>query len=65
MSKPLQKSKTFWVNLAVVVIAGLTGMMGTDVIAANPELLAYMTAGVGAINIVLRLLTDSPVSVGK
>lgn len=60
--KSLRSSKTFWVNVAVVVVAGLTGMMGTDVITANPELLAYMTAGVGAVNIVLRLLTDSPVA---
>lgn len=60
--KSLRNSKTFWVNLAVVVVAGFTGMMGTDVVSSNPELLAYMVAGVGLVNIVLRLLTDSPVA---
>jgi len=65
MSKPILKSKTFWVNLLVVVAAGITGMMGSDVVVNNPEVLSYMVAAVGGVNIVLRLLTNSPVYAGN
>jgi len=65
MSKPIQSSKTFWVNLLVVAAAGITGMMGSDVVANNPEVLSYMVAAVGGVNIVLRFFTSSAVYAGN
>lgn len=64
MPKPIKKSKTFWVNLLVVVVAGVTGMMGSDIVANNPEVLSYMVAVVGGINIVLRFFTSNSVYAG-
>lgn len=61
--KPLTQSRTLWINTLVVVAAGLAGAMNTEVIAENPALLAYMVAGVGVVNIVLRLLTNSPIKI--
>lgn len=64
MPKSIQSSKTFWVNLLVVVAAGITGMMGSDVVAQNPEVLSYMVAAVGGVNIVLRFFTNNAVYAG-
>ena len=65
MPKSFKYSKTFWVNVMVVVVAALTGMMGTDVVASNPELVSYFVAAVATVNIVLRFLTSVPVYAGK
>jgi hypothetical protein len=52
-NKHLLKSKTFWVNAltAVTMYGGL--------LPANK----YAVAGLGVANIILRLLTDTPVTV--
>ena len=63
--KPAQNSKTLWVNVAVVAVAGLTGMLGTDVIASNPQLVAYFTMAIGGVNVFLRFMTNSPVYFGR
>ncbi len=63
--KPAQNSKTLWVNVAVVAVAGLTGMLGTEVVANNPELVTYFTMLVGGVNVFLRFVTNSPVYLGK
>lgn len=60
--KKLTQSKTFWVNLLVVIGGAVTGAMGTEVIAENPILLGYAAATVGFINIILRLFTTKPIS---
>lgn len=65
MAKSIKYSKTFWVNVLVVGIAGLVGMAGTDVVSQNPQLVAYFTAAVGTVNIILRFLTSTPVYAGK
>lgn len=61
MSKPLTKSKTFWANLLIVVAGALGGIMGTDVITNNPQLLAYFGAAAGFINILLRFFTKTSI----
>lgn len=63
--KPAQNSKTLWVNIAVVAVAGLTGMLGTEVVTNNPQLVVYFTMLVGGVNVLLRFLTNSPVYLGK
>lgn len=65
MPKSVKYSKTFWVNVMVVAVAGLTGMMGTEVVANNPDLVAYFVAAIGAVNVVLRFFTSTPIYAGK
>lgn len=61
MGKSLSQSRTFWVNAFIVVGAALTGIMGTDVIASNPGLIAVFGSILGIVNIVLRLVTKEPI----
>lgn len=57
--KKLRASKTFWVNFAVIAAAALSGVLGADVLA--PEFAAYVVASLGAINILLRVVTGKPI----
>lgn len=60
-AKSVWKSKTFWVNM-LVLAAGVVGYVGGhDVIQDYPTVVAISGAVVGAINIVLRLVTTQPV----
>lgn len=61
MSKSLTQSKTFWLNAVVVVAAAIAGIMGTDVIQANPQIVAVLTSVVGGLNIILRLFTSKAI----
>lgn len=65
MAKPFTQSRTLWVNMLIVVVAAVTGAMNTDVVSQNPALMAYLVAGLGAMNIILRLFTKVPVSLLK
>ncbi|GAF79539.1 unnamed protein product [marine sediment metagenome] len=62
MSKPVTKSKTFWVNACVLLVAGVVGMQNCEVVVNYPELVTYFVGIVGAVNVVLRFLTNSPVT---
>ncbi len=59
--KSITKSRTFWVNALVVIVAGLAAMFDTPIIQQNPQLVAYGVAFLGAINIFLRLATKEPI----
>jgi len=60
MKNPL-KSKTLWVNM-LVLAAGILGYaQGHDVIQEYPQIVAVMGAAVGALNIVLRFVTNKPI----
>jgi len=60
-AKSLWTSKTFWVNL-LVLVAGVTGYVGGhELIQEYPSVVAITGAVVGGINIVLRLITTQPV----
>jgi hypothetical protein len=61
MSKSLAKSRTFWANLAMVVIGILGGVAGTEVIQENPILVGYFTSAMGVVNILLRIITKDPI----
>lgn len=59
---PIWQSKTFWVNL-LTLIAGVLGMiLGSDLIADYPQASALLVSIIGAVNIVLRFITDKAVS---
>ena len=55
--KPVLWSKTFWVNMIVIIVAALTGIMNSEVITNYPGIIATLTGAIGVINIVLRLFT--------
>ena len=52
--KPWWKSKTFWVNIATLIVASAMDQ-------PNPEMIAQGLAGV---NIVLRFFTHQPIVAG-
>ena len=49
--KKLWLSKTFWVNVIGMIIAGLSATQ-------DPDLLPYTAAGIAVANIILRLVTS-------
>ncbi len=58
--KKLRQSKTFWVNLMIIVVGAISGVVGTDTL--SPMTVGYLAAATGVINIVLRVLTGKPVN---
>jgi len=64
MSKPFWTSKTLWVNFAVAVV-GLIAIFSPKVRDALPDgqIEALALGLIGVANIVLRLVTDKPVSI--
>ena len=62
MGKPITSSRTFWVNILTVAVAGFAAMVDTSVIQQNPQLVAYGAMILGVINIVLRMVTKDPIS---
>ncbi|KKN46347.1 hypothetical protein LCGC14_0673750 [marine sediment metagenome] len=61
ISKKLTSSKTFWVNMLVMVGAAVTAMAGTNVVADNPMLITVFGAIVAVVNIALRMVTKVPI----
>ena len=53
----LMKSKTIVFNVAIVITVVLTALLNNEVIQGNPEIMVYLTAAAGGINVVLRFLT--------
>lgn len=58
--KPLYQSRSFYNGLAVIGVA-LWGFLNKDAMAANPEIVASITAALGAVGVVLRAITKSPI----
>lgn len=59
--KSIFASKTFWVNL-VVLVAGVTATVsGSDFIKDYPQAVAIFASVQGALNIVLRLVTNKAI----
>jgi hypothetical protein len=59
--KPFWQSRTFWLNLATLVVTLGTTLLGLDWIRENPEAAALIGALIAAANLVLRFLTAEPV----
>jgi hypothetical protein len=53
----LLKSKTIIFNVVVIIAVVLTALLQNDVIQQNPEVMAYLVAIAGGVNVVLRFLT--------
>jgi hypothetical protein len=58
--KKLRTSKTFLVNLAAIVAAAVTGILGANLL--TPEMAAYAVAGLGVLNIFLRVISGKAIS---
>lgn len=55
--KPIYASKTFWVNILAIAGIAVQQVAGSDLLDANAQV-----ALLGAINVILRLVTKSAVS---
>lgn len=63
-NKSLFQSKTFYLN-AVTLIVGIIGFLAAHpVIAAHPQWVAGLFAAQAVVNILLRLVTDTPIRLG-
>ena len=60
-SKPWWSSKTILVNAITAGIATLTALQGQALIADNPQAAAWIVAGLGALNIGLRIVSVLPI----
>ncbi len=60
-SKPFWRSKTFWLNLVTFLI-GLFGYLSQQPWMSQQAIELFLTA-IGALNILLRFLTDQPIRV--
>ena len=58
-AKTIFKSKTFWLNLVAALLALGDQLAGTGLIP-----LEYLTPAMAILNIVLRLITHQPVTIG-
>lgn len=62
-SKPIIKSKTFWVNIITALVGVVTVLGGSDLIKDNPQIAGIGATALGVLNVILRLITVSPVSI--
>jgi hypothetical protein len=60
-SKRWWQSKTILVNSITAGIATLTALQGQALIADNPQAAAWIVAGLGALNIGLRIISVLPI----
>ena len=59
--KKWYQSKTVIVNLLTAFVAVAVAFQGTDFIAANPSLVATISALVSGVNVALRFVTALPI----
>jgi hypothetical protein len=60
-SKPWWASKTILLNAITAGIATLTALQGQALISDNPQAAAWIVAGLGALNIGLRIISVLPI----
>lgn len=57
--KKLRESKTFWVNLLLVAAGAIGGAVNTEIM--SPQMVGYMLAATGVINIILRIVSGKSI----
>ena len=55
------KSKTIWVNVAILVAGVLGYLQGHELIAENPVVVSVLAVAIGISGVILRLITDKPI----
>ena len=63
-AKPWWRSKTIWANILPVVLAILALMADDQLIAKHPQAVSAVLLAIGMVNIVLRSITNQPISRG-
>lgn len=63
-TKSIFKSKTFWLNAAMIVVYMLTAALDVDFVKQNPQAVLIIGMVVNSLNIAIRSFTERPVSVG-
>ena len=61
MSKSPFASKTLWVNGLTLAAVVLTALVDHQLITENPAVVAALTMGLSAVNMILRFVTSQPV----
>jgi hypothetical protein len=61
MNKPWYKSKTMLVNIGLAIVSVGVALQDTALITEHPQVVAVIGAVVGAVNMVLRYVTDQPI----
>ena len=59
---PVQKSKTMWLGAALVIAGAVQSLDWAKLIPSDPRLVGLITAVLGAVVMVLRYITTTPVS---
>lgn len=62
MGKGLLRSKTFWTNALAAVVSIAVYFQDSELLVDKPEVVAGIGAGLGVLNIILRLLTKKPIT---
>lgn len=62
--KSIWLSKTFWFGLLTTAAGILAVLADNEIIQQHPKLAAGIVTAIGVINMLLRMVTDQPVSVG-
>lgn len=63
MPKGFWKSRTFWLNAITLAVAVLVALLGQPLVAEHSLAVMILTAIVAGLNVVLRFLTGTPISV--
>lgn len=63
-NKSLFQSKTFWLNLVTLLVGVIGFLAAHPLIAAHPQWVAGLVAVQAVANILLRLVTDTPIRLG-
>jgi hypothetical protein len=59
-SKSLFRSKTFWLNVAALTVAALTGLLDAQLIQDNPQIVSVIMGAIAVLNVLLRTITTKP-----
>lgn len=62
-SKPIFRSKTFWINIITAVAGVLTTLGGSELIQNNPQMAGIAATVIGVVNVFLRLVTTQKVTI--
>ena len=60
--KPWWQSKSFWINTLTLLVGGLTVTLNHEWVQNNPDVIAMFSLALALLNVILRWLTDQPIT---